>query len=208
MKFNPRFVKYSAFALALVFLTASLLGCAPSTVEEAPATEAPATQAPATETPAATATPEPERETVAAFTSTDLDGNAVDNTVFDNAELTFVNIWGTFCGPCINEMPDLGELANEYADKGVQFIGVLADASAETPDEIELAKQIREETGADYLHILNSQTVNAAMMNGVNAIPTSFFVNSKGEIVSEVFVGSQTKADWAATIDAVLEAQG
>ena len=107
MKFNPRFVKYGAFALALVFLTASLLGCAPSTAEEAPST-----QAPITDVPAATPTPEPEKQPIAAFISTDLDGNAVDNAVFENAELTFVNIWGTFCGPCINEMPDLGELSD------------------------------------------------------------------------------------------------
>ena len=206
MRFNPRFVKYSAFALALVFLTASLLGCAPSTIEEAPATEAPATQAPATQTPSATSMPE--RETIAAFTSTDLDGNAVDNTVFENADYTFVNIWGTFCNPCLREMPDLAELADEYAENGVQFIGIIIDASADTPDEIELAKQIREETGADYLHILLSQSVYDSLKAYMQAFPTSFVVNSKGELISKVQVGSQSKEDWVTYLDAVLEAQG
>lgn len=53
----------------------------------------------------------------ASFTSMDLDGNEVNQSIISEADLTILNIWGTFCGPCISEMPDLGELADEYADK-------------------------------------------------------------------------------------------
>ena len=43
-------------------------------------------------------------------------GIPVTEEIFTQADLTMVNIWGTFCGPCIREMPDLGELADEYAE--------------------------------------------------------------------------------------------
>lgn len=204
---NPRFIKYTAFALTLILSSAMLFGCAPTQQSETPAPQS-QTTAPTTATPDLTPDTTQALRVVPEFTSTDLDGNATDNTVFENTDFTFVNIWGTFCSPCINEMPYLGELNKEYADKGVQFIGIVSDATAETPDEIELAKEIRDYTGADYLHILVSESVYDAMLTTVQAIPTSFIVNSKGEIVSEVAIGSRSKEDWKTFIDETIQAQG
>ena len=203
-----RFLKLSALALALLMATAAF-GCAPSAQEE-PADEPALTGAPET-TQAPINTDAPAQDAVPAvpdFSSTDLDGNSVTNAVFADAGITFVNIWGTFCGPCINEMPDLGELAEVYADKGVQFIGVIVDASAETAEEIELAKEISEQTGADYLHILNSQSVSDAMLQEVSGVPTTFFVNSEGQVIGETYVGSRSYEKWAAIIDELIAAQG
>ena len=39
-----------------------------------------------------------------------------------------INVWGTDCGPCIQEMPDLAALHEAYADKGVQVVGLVSDA--------------------------------------------------------------------------------
>ena len=189
--------KRAALLLAFVFTAAFLTSC--SLVEPAPVeTPAPAETLAPTETPVIT---------LAEFTTTDLDGNEVTNAVFENAKLTFVNIWGTFCPPCLAEMPDLGKLAKSYADKDVQIIGVLVDASEETPDELALAKEIREETGADYLHLLNSESVSYAMLYGVKSIPTSFFVNERGEVVSRLYVGARSEADWASIFEKILEEQ-
>lgn len=52
------------------------------------------------------------------FTTTDLEGNSIDQTIFADYPLTMVNVWATFCTPCLNEMPDLGELAAEYESRG------------------------------------------------------------------------------------------
>ena len=62
-----------------------------------------------------------------AFTAQDLDGNQVDQSIFADADLTMINVWGTFCTPCLDEMPDLGELSEEYKDKGMQIIGICSD---------------------------------------------------------------------------------
>ena len=42
------------------------------------------------------------------FTTTYLEGNSIDQTIFADYPLTMVNVWATFCTPCLNEMPDLG----------------------------------------------------------------------------------------------------
>ena len=76
------------------------------------------------------------------FDSQTLEGEEVTEEIFANADLTMVNIWGTFCGPCISEMPDLGEIADEYAEKGVQIVGIVSDV---TDPENEEAKAVKRE---------------------------------------------------------------
>ncbi len=63
-------------------------------------------------------------EAFASFSAQDLDGNPVDTSVFEGSRMTLINVWGTFCGPGLNEMPDLTKLAEEYADQGLQVIGI------------------------------------------------------------------------------------
>lgn len=48
---------------------------------------------------------------LSAFTAQDLQGNGVNQEILKGKKLTMVNVWATFCDPCINEMPDLGVLA-------------------------------------------------------------------------------------------------
>ncbi len=72
---------------------------------------------------------------------TDFDGNEVDKSLFEGHRLTMVNIWATFCNPCLSEMPELGELAAEYAKEegGVQIIGIctdITDLSGNTTQEV------------------------------------------------------------------------
>ena len=58
-----------------------------------------------------------------AFKSVDLEGNEIDNSIFANADITVLNFWGTYCGPCINEMPEL-EAWNKELPDNIQIIGV------------------------------------------------------------------------------------
>ena len=50
------------------------------------------------------------------FSAKDIDGKNVSEAVFADSKITMVNVWGTFCGPCIREMPDLGVLDKKYGD--------------------------------------------------------------------------------------------
>lgn len=47
------------------------------------------------------------------FEGTDLRGNTVSSDIFSRFKLTMINVWATYCNPCLREMPDLGELAAE-----------------------------------------------------------------------------------------------
>lgn len=143
------------------------------------------------------------------FTTTDIDGNTVDQSVFKGKKLTMVNIWATFCGPCINEMPDLGKISEEYADKGFQIIGIPVDVvdyyGNIDESQVELAKDIIDETGAVYLHILPSASLNQAKLSQVTSVPETIFVDENGNQVGESYIGSRSMAQWKEIIDGLME---
>lgn len=60
------------------------------------------------------------------FSATDLEGNTVDESIFAGHKLTLLNFWATWCPSCVQEMPALEKISQEYAQKGVQIIGALA----------------------------------------------------------------------------------
>ena len=60
------------------------------------------------------------------FSAKDIDGKNVSEKVFADSKITMVNVWGTFCGPCIREMPDLGVLNKKYGDD-FQIVGIVID---------------------------------------------------------------------------------
>lgn len=133
------------------------------------------------------------------FQTTDLAGNAVDESVFSGYKLTMVNIWATFCSPCISEMPELATLAETYASKGVQILGLISDGSSEA----ELAKSIVAETGADYRHLLPSADLEN-LLSQVYAVPTTIFVDESGRQVGSTYLSAKSGEEWAEIIDQVL----
>ena len=136
------------------------------------------------------------------FTAKDLDGNEVDQSVFANAKLTMMNIWATFCGPCINEMPELGELAAE-GGTDYQIIGVCADLSG-TEDMLEDAKEIVSQTKANYLHLQPAEDLYP-VLTASSSVPVTFFFDSEGKLVGKGILGAQKKDTWSQVISERLE---
>ena len=89
------------------------------------------------------------------FKTYDIDGNVVTQDIFKDFDLTMINIWGTYCSPCIREMPDLGEIHDEYKDRKVNVVGIVIDVqnndgSVLRYGEIRPAiEQVLEEDGID-----------------------------------------------------------
>lgn len=143
------------------------------------------------------------------FTGEDLSGNAVDSKeFFAKAKVTMINVWGTFCSPCIMEMPDLGELSREYADKDFQMLGIISDARKADSDAGKAAEDIIGQTKADYTHLLISDSMIDSFVSEIYAIPTTIFVDSTGKVLCSSIVGSNAKDSWAGAIDKVLEHVG
>ena len=124
------------------------------------------------------------------FTAENLALESVDSSIFAEKDLTVLNVWGTFCGPCINEMPELGEWQRPLPEN-VQIIGLVADvAGKEDKEHIELANMILEKTNAQFTNIIPNNDF-AELLSGVVGVPTTFFINKEGKIVGKPIVGAQ-----------------
>ena len=129
-------------------------------------------------------------EDALSFTAKNLNLEDVDDSIFKDKDLTILNVWGTFCGPCINEMPELGAWAKEMPEN-VQIIGLVADISGETDTkQIETAKTILEKTDADFQNIIPNEDF-VPLLSTVVGVPTTYFINSEGKIVGKPIVGAQ-----------------
>lgn len=187
--------KMIAITAALLLTLALAFGCAP----EAPAVAESVLAEELTAT---------EGAAINNFVTRDLTGAEVDESIYEGHKLTMINIWATFCGPCKSEMPGLGELSHDYADEGVQIVGMISDVGDGygNIDEEDMAtvQEIIDSTAADYTHLLRSPDVDSVFLYSVYGVPTTIFVNEQGEQVGETIVGSQDKDGWAAMIDELL----
>lgn len=136
------------------------------------------------------------------FEASDLEGNPVSGSVLKEADLTVLNIWATYCGPCLEEMPGLAELAKEYEGKGIQFIGIPADAVSQ--DLLTTAREIVSETGTGYLQIAPSEELYSLYLSQVASVPETLLINKEGRII-ESLVGARSKEEWKAIIDGAYE---
>ena len=194
-----------AAPLALLLLTLTLAACAPATLPgtgEALTNDESAAQAGGAEEPAGI---------LSDFAATDLDGNAVDASLFAGYDLTMINVWGTDCGPCIQEMPDLAALHEAYADKGVQVVGLVSDAlgmdGSVSESQVADARAIVEETGAAYPHIVPSEDL-IFLLQQIFAVPTTCFVDETGAQVGQTYLGAKSEDEWAAIVDELLGEAG
>lgn len=175
-----------------------------------PATKAPATTAPATKTPETKA---PETKTpietlgkMGNFSTEDLNGKSYSaKDLYAGNKLTMINVWGTDCGPCIKEMPYIEQLAKELAGKGFKVYGVLQDS--EKDGMLEKGKDIVASAKTSYVHLRNMDSINNALLNrfGVRQLPTTFFLDSEGNILKKV-TGGNTYDSWKTIITDLLAA--
>lgn len=136
------------------------------------------------------------------FEGTDLDGNTVSQEIFSQSKLTMVNVWATYCNPCLSEMPGLGELAAEYDPAEFQLIGIVSDVM-EGEDQ-SLVESLIQETGADYLHLLANDSIGQAILSSVSGVPTTFFFDGEGAYLGGV-AGPAEKEKWVEIIHGLLE---
>ncbi len=113
-----------------------------------------------------------------------LNGEKIDSSCFNDYKLTMINIWATWCGPCVAELPELQKL---YANlpEGVNLLGICTDGE----DEAELARRMQDEIGVKYQNIAANKEMQEGFLANVQGFPTTIFVDGAGNIVGEPFIG-------------------
>lgn len=145
---------------------------------------------------------------VGSFHTQDIQGQEYTEEIFQDKELTLVNIFTTWCSPCINEIPDLEKLYQEMTDQGVGVVGIVLDTVDEDgntyEEAVEKAKILEEKLGVSYPLLMPDSTYMNGRLYGISAVPETFFVDKDGNIVGETYSGSRSLEDWKKIIETEL----
>lgn len=90
-------------------------------------------------------------------------------------QLTVINFWFESCPPCIAEMPELNNLADKYAKKGVRFVGITHDSPA-------LAKRFQKKNGYRY-EIVSLSKAAISKLNINHGFPSNILIGKNGKIL-------------------------
>lgn len=139
------------------------------------------------------------------FEATTIEGDTISSDIFKNSRLTMLNVWATYCNPCLLEMPELGELPSEYDASDFQLLGIISNVpEGGEEDMLELAAGLIHDTSADYPHLLLNESLYLSLLTEVSAVPTTLFINQDGQVIHTV-VGALDKETWMEEINGLLE---
>ncbi len=119
------------------------------------------------------------------FSAVDLDGNEVNEEIFKNYDITMVNIWATWCGYCVEEMPGIADLYKDLPTN-VNII-TLCDDAAEAKNT---AAAILKKAGAEFTTLVGNAQLATQVVDYVSGFPTTIFVDSNGEVVGKEQIGA------------------
>ena len=147
--------------------------------------------------------------TVGKFETKGVDGKDYTEKVFSDYDLTLVNVFTTWCSPCVNEIPELEKLYEEMKEKGVGVVGVVLDTvgddAKQNEDTVKKAGVLKEKTKASYPFLVPDSTMMNGRLNGISAFPETFFVDKEGNIVGETYSGSHTLDEWKEIVEKELK---
>jgi thiol-disulfide isomerase/thioredoxin len=113
-----------------------------------------------------------------------------------------VNFWFAACPPCRFEAPDLAELAAQYADREVQFLGV------NVYDDVAVANSFERDFDIPYPSILDADTgeVRLAFAGQLppNGVPTTIIIDRQGRVASRLSGAILDRAVFEEMIESVL----
>ena len=134
------------------------------------------------------------------FETRDIDGNPVKSEdIFAKNEITMVNVWATWCGPCRSELEELGEIDRRLAAKDCAVLGICIDADEAADEAKDMIKQYR----MDYLNILPFDNLDDDLM--IQGYPTTVFVGRDGTILALPVIGVPNELSfYEETIDSLL----
>ena len=137
------------------------------------------------------------------FETKDINGNPVKSEdLFSAHEVTMINIWATWCGPCKKELEELGNIHRRLETKNAAVIGICDDGV----DKNDECKALIAEKNLSYINLLPYEGMDELK---VESLPTTFFVNREGTIMTYPIIGVPGDiSEYEKTIGGLLAGEG
>lgn len=124
-------------------------------------------------------------------------GETVAFSDYSEKKVVMINFWETWCGPCMGEIGDLEALFEKYGEDGFAIIGVYS--SSKKANVVSVAERF----GIKYRLV---QTTSRLRQFSTRYVPTTVFVNGRGELLSEEpIVGARSYEEWETIITGLLQ---
>ncbi len=138
------------------------------------------------------------------FETRDIDGNPVrSEELFAGHTVTMINIWATWCGPCKNELEELGNIHRRLAGKNAAIVGICSDAA----DKADECRALIAEKNMTYINILPYEGMEDDL--SIDGYPTTIYVNSEGKVMTAAVIGVPADiSEYEKTIDSLLAGGG
>jgi thiol-disulfide isomerase/thioredoxin len=122
------------------------------------------------------------------FTLDDMKGNKVSlMKVVSESKITILDFWASWCTPCMNEMPNLVNIYDNYSDDGLQIVGVSLDNDKKS------WQNAVEAMGMKWVQVsdLKGWESAAAQLYQVDAIPHTIILDNEGHILAKDLRGHE-----------------
>ena len=143
-----------------------------------------------------------QRETVITLEGTTLEEEPSSSADY-RGEVVVINVWGSWCGPCIEEAPDLEQVAFDLREAGepVQFIGV------NSRDSVPSALAFQEAYGVSYPSLQDDGGRTRAQLGGLAvATPSTILLDGQGRVAARVS-GQVDASTLRGLVDDVLDSE-
>lgn len=118
-------------------------------------------------------------------------------------KVILVNLWATWCGPCVREMPDLSKISEELKDKNFKMVGV----NVFQQERSKKVEDFLKTSPVSYTILDGNQDVVDALSEAtgkpIEAVPTTFIIDKSGKI-AETIIGGRDKETFLKIINKYL----
>lgn len=92
-------------------------------------------------------------------------------------KLTLINFWATWCGPCVNEMPSIQKLKNEFEKRGLNVVGINTD---ENPEKV--LEPFVQKLGLNFVSYVDPQSKLLDKLD-VHGLPYTVIINKEMKVL-------------------------
>jgi peroxiredoxin len=94
-------------------------------------------------------------------------------------KVVLVNLWATWCPPCLEELPVLDQLGEEFGDKGLVVLGVAGDEDVQAVRDFLAKSPVKFEVLLDPRGVIGTQYA-------ITGYPETFFVDREGRLRDKI----------------------